>query len=208
MIDALTPMIASEAELRVLYKQPTPLAAAKEIGHIDRHCRRFIELSPFVCIGTMGSGGAADVSPRGGEPGFVAVLDESHLAIPDRPGNNRLDSLLNIVGQSSVGLLFFVPGFEDMLRVNGVARITTDATLLSRFVAAEKFPLSVMVIEVRQAQVHCTKAIKRASLWKAASQIDRRSFPTLGQVLHDQLALEREVAEVDDAIDKNSRNLY
>lgn len=204
----LSPIITSEAELRLIYKQPTPLAVAKEIGQIDSHCSRFIALSPFLCIGTKSPDGAADVSPRGGAPGFVQVLDKSHLALPDRPGNNRLDTLLNVLQQPSVGILFFVPGFEDVLRVNGVARISTDKALMERFLAEGKLPLTVMVVEVREAQLHCTKAIKRAGLWDPATQIDRRTFPSLGQILHDQLTLERDVADLDESLQKSSLNLY
>src|SRR5687768_5407701 len=116
--------------LRQLYELPVKGALAKEIDHIHPHFARFIALTPFVCISTMSSDGRADVSPRGGEPGFVHVLDQTHLAIPDRPGNNRLDSLINILANPSVGLLFFIAGFEDMLRVNGSARIATDAALM------------------------------------------------------------------------------
>ncbi|HEY2445725.1 MAG TPA: pyridoxamine 5'-phosphate oxidase family protein [Rhizomicrobium sp.] len=203
-----TGFVEDEAALRRIYKQPTPIARAKEIGHIDGHCRRFIGLSPFVCIGTMSAEGAADVSPRGGAPGFVEVLDPHHLALPDRPGNNRLDTLLNVLRRPSVGMLFFVPGFEDMLRVNGTARITTDETLINRFDVGGKLPLSVMVIAVSEAQLHCTKAIKRGGLWDQAAQIERRSFPSLGQILHDQLSLDRDISELDERLREGSRQLY
>lgn len=143
-----------------------------------------------------------------GPPGFVQVLDPNHLALPDRPGNNRLDTLLNILGQPSVGMLFFIPGFEDMLRVNGVARISTDKVLLERFVVEGKLPLTVMVVEVREAQLHCAKAIKRAGLWNPAARLDRHTFPSLGQILHDQLTLDRNVTELDESLQKSSQNLY
>lgn len=201
-------IVTSEAELRLIYKQPTPLAVAKEIGQLDSHCRGFIALSPFLCIGTMSPDGAADVSPRGGAPGFVQVLDPNHLALPDRPGNNRLDTLLNILRQPNIGMLFFIPGFEDMLRVNGVARVSTDTALMNRFIAEGKLPLTVTVVEVREAQLHCAKAIRRAGLWDPATQIDRHTFPSLGQILHDQLTLERDVADLDESLQKSSLNLY
>jgi hypothetical protein len=201
-------IVTSEAELRTTYRQPTPLAVAKEIGRLDAHCRGFIALSPFLCIGTMGADGMADVSPRGGAPGFVQVLGPNRLALPDRPGNNRLDTLVNILRQPSVGMLFFIPGFEDMLRINGEARISTDKALMERFGAEGKLPLTVILVEVRQAQLHCTKAIKRAGLWDPATQLDRHTFPSLGQILHDQLALDRNVADLDDSLQKSSQNLY
>jgi uncharacterized protein len=208
MATNLTGIIGNEQELRAVYKQPTPIAVGKEIGHIDAHCRRFIELSPFICIGSMTPDGRGDVSPRGGAPGFVAVLDENRLAIPDRPGNNRLDTLLNILKQPAVGMLFFVPGFEDMLRVNGDAQITTDETLMRQFAVAEKLPLSVMVITVKQAQLHCPKAVKRAGLWDPECYVDRASFPTLGKILNDQLALKRDVGELDANLEVGNRKLY
>ncbi len=121
--------LKSEADLRAIYKQAGGGAVGKDIAQIDAHFANFIARSPFLCIGTTSENGFGDVSPRGGEPGFVHVLDAQTLAMPDRPGNNRLDSLGNITRSPGVGLLFFVPGFEDTLRVNGVARVTTDPAL-------------------------------------------------------------------------------
>jgi uncharacterized protein len=191
--------------LRQLYELPVKGAVAKEISHIHPHFARFIALSPFVCISTMSADGRADVSPRGGEPGFVHVLDQTHLAIPDRPGNNRLDSLINILANPSVGLLFFIAGFEDMLRVNGSARIATDAALMARFAVDGRPPRSVILIEVKEAQTHCAKAIKRAGLWNPATFADRRSFPTPGQVLKDVLAIETPVEAIDAYVEKDAR---
>jgi PPOX class probable FMN-dependent enzyme len=198
----------TEAELRVLYRPPSPGAVAKELSRIDGYFRRFIELSPFLCIGTTGASGLGDVSPRGGEPGFVHVLDETRLAMPDRPGNNRLDTLGNVTHNPGVGLLFFIPGFDDMLRVNGIARITTDAELMRRFLVDGRPPLSVMVIEVKEAQLHCPKAIRRARLWDPAAQLHRSCFPTAGQILRDQLALPKPVSEVDAFLQKDALRLY
>jgi PPOX class probable FMN-dependent enzyme len=198
-------MLDSDADLRAGYKQPTAAAVAKDIGHIDAHCRRFIELSPFLCIGTMSREGSGDVSPRGGEPGFVHVLDDKHLAMPDRPGNNRLDSLSNLVAQPGVGLMFMIPGFEDILRVNGVAHVTRDPELMARFVVGDKPPLSVIVIEVTQAYLHCTKAIRRARLWDPAARVDRGTYPSAGQILRDQLALDPEPAVIDAALEASAR---
>jgi PPOX class probable FMN-dependent enzyme len=205
MANRFSPVIETEAQLRTIYRQPTKLTVAKDIGHIDEHCRHFIELSPFLCFGTMSDAGGGDVTPRGGEPGFVHVLDKNSLAMPDRPGNNRLDSLTNLIRQPAVGLLFFVPGFEDVLRVNGNARITTDPTLMDQFLAGGKPPLAVLVIDVKQAYLHCTKAIKRAGLWNASAQVDRATYPTAGQVLRDHLALDEETAAIDRFIEKDAR---
>jgi len=192
-------------DLRVVYKQPSTGAVAKDVGHLDRHCRRFIEMSPFLCLGTMGPEGLGDVTPRGGEPGFVHVLDDHHLAMPDRPGNNRLDSLTNLVRNPGVGLLFFIPGFEDLLRVNGVGRITTDPDLMSRFVAHGKPPRSVLVVEVREAYLHCPKAIRRARLWEPETWPDRASYPTPGQVYREQLSLDAEASEIDERLERGNQ---
>jgi uncharacterized protein len=198
-------LIDTPAALRELYELPSRGAVAKEIDRIDAHSRRFIALSPFVCVGTMSTDGHADVSPRGGEPGFVHVLDDGRLAIPDRPGNNRLDSMTNMLANPSVGLLFFIPGFEDMLRVNGTARITTDPALMQHFVVDGRAPRSVILVEVREAQLHCAKAIKRAGLWNPDGFIDRRSFPTAGQILKDHLAIETPVEAIDAFVEKDAR---
>lgn len=206
---ASSSVLATEADLRTIYRQPKRNAVAKNIKRVDKHGRRFIELSPFLCLGTMGPEGFGDVTPRGGEPGFVHVLDPTHLAMPDRPGNNRLDSLANIVKHPGVGLIFFIPGFEDTLRVNGNARITTDASLMDRFVHDGKRPLTVVVIEIKEIYFHCPKAVKRAGLWNPASYVDRSTFPTAGEIYRDQLTLPMEVAAINEALDKDARdNLY
>ncbi len=129
---AFRDVVRTEAELRDLMGKPGGLAVGKQLDRLDRHCRSFIALSPFVLVGTVGPGGACDVSPRGGEPGFVLVIDEKTLAIPERPGNRRLDSLLNVLETGTVGLLFVVPGFEETLRVNGRASVVRDADVLGR----------------------------------------------------------------------------
>lgn len=199
----------TEADLRTVYKQPGGGAVGKDIAQIDAHFAHFISLSPFLCIGTAGENGLCDVSPRGGEPGFVHVIDARTLAMPDRPGNNRLDSLGNITRNPGVGLLFFVPGFEDTLRVNGVARLTTDTELMARFTTDGKPPRSVVLIDVKEAYLHCVKAIKRAGLWTQQAQVDRATFPTAGQVYRDQLKLEIPGEVIDASLDQDARdNLY
>lgn len=199
----------TEADLRTVYKQPGGGAVGKDIAQIDAHFAHFISLSPFLCIGTAGENGLCDVSPRGGEPGFVHVIDARTLAMPDRPGNNRLDSLGNITRNPGVGLLFFVPGFEDTLRVNGVARLTTDAELMARFTADGKPPRSVVLIDVKEAYLHCVKAIKRAGLWTQEAQVNRATFPTAGQVYRDQLQLEIPGDAIDASLEQDAReNLY
>ncbi|MCF8507964.1 MAG: pyridoxamine 5'-phosphate oxidase family protein [Hyphomonadaceae bacterium] len=199
----------TEADLRTFYKQPGGGAVGKDIAQIDAHFAHFISLSPFLCIGTAGENGLCDVSPRGGEPGFVHVIDARTLAMPDRPGNNRLDSLGNITRNPGVGLLFFVPGFEDTLRVNGVAHVTTEPELMARFTTDGKPPRSVVLIDVKEAYLHCVKAIKRAGLWTQEAQVDRATFPTAGQVYRDQLKLEIPGEVIDASLDQDARdNLY
>lgn len=201
--------LKSEADLRAVYKSPSGGAVGKDIAQIDAHFAHFISLSPFLCIGTSGENGLCDVSPRGGEPGFVHVIDERTLAMPDRPGNNRLDSLGNITRNAGVGLLFFVPGFEDTLRVNGVARVTTDPALMARFTSDGKPPRSVVLIDVKEAYLHCVKAIKRAGLWSQDAQVNRETFPTAGQIYRDQLKLEIPGEAIDASLDKDAKdNLY
>jgi uncharacterized protein len=193
-------------DLRNIYRMPTDGAVKKELSYIDKHCRRFIELSPFLCMGTMNASGSADVSPRGGAPGFVHVLNEKLLAIPDRPGNNRLDSFSNILSQPAVGLIFLVPGFEEIVRVNGIARISVEPDLVARFPVEGKLPRSVLLIEVKEAQLHCAKAVHRAGLWNPANHVDRSTFPSAGQILRDQLWLDKEVSTIDDYLAKDLRD--
>jgi len=158
--------VTSEALLRELYGQPGERAVAKERPVLNEDCRAFIAHSPFLVMGTAGADGRCDVSPKGDAPGFVVVLDDQHLAIPDRLGNNRLDGLRNVVDNPHVGLIFFIPGREDTLRVNGRARIVRDEALLERLAVAGKRPVTALVVEVEQCFMHCARAFKRAGLWE------------------------------------------
>ena len=201
--------LKSEADLRTVYKPPGGGAVGKDIAQIDAHFAHFISLSPFLCIGTSGENGMCDVRPRGCGPGFGLTIDARPPAKPDRPGNNRLDSLGNITSHPGVGLLFFVPGFEDALRVNGLARVTTDPALMARFTTDGKPPRSVMLIDVKEAYLHCAKAIKRAGLWTQEAQVDRATFPTAGEIYRDQLKLDVPVEAIDASLEKDARdNLY
>ena len=135
-------VIGSESELRSNYGEPMDIAVKKELGKLDKHCKDFISRSPFLCIGTSAADGKADVSPRGDPPGFVQVLDDNTLFIPDRPGNNRLDTMGNIIANPNVGLFFMIPGFEDTLRVNGKARIVKDKASLRDLISSANSCLS------------------------------------------------------------------
>jgi PPOX class probable FMN-dependent enzyme len=177
--------IASESELRALHSAPTERAVRKELDRLDRHCRRFIALSPFLVMATADANGRLDATPRGGDPGFVEVADDRTLLLPDRPGNNRLDSLTNLTERPDVGLLFMIPGVDETLRVNGAAELRTDADLVQRFQVGRRPPAIVLQITVRQAYLHCAKALMRSRLWDPAARIDRAELPTMGEMMRD-----------------------
>lgn len=176
------------ADLDRIYGQPHPATKAKALDHVDKYGRQFIALSPFCVISAADADGRMDVSPRGGEPGFVHVEDDRTLMMPDRPGNNRLDTLRNLVtGNGQIGLMFMVPGFDDIYRVNGRASLTDDAAALERFVEFGRKPRSMVRIAVEEAFLHCPKAIMRARLWEQDAQIERTTMPSLSEMIMDQL---------------------
>jgi PPOX class probable FMN-dependent enzyme len=176
--------ITDEAALERLYGKPSGAAVAKEIDHLHPHYQRMIAASPFVVLATTGPDGV-DTSPRGDAPGFVAVADEKTLLLPDRPGNNRIDSLRNILADPHVALLFLIPGIGETLRVNGRAAISTAPALLERFAVAGKLPRSVIVIAVDTVFFQCSRAIFRSKLWDPAQHIARTSLPSLGTMVAD-----------------------
>ncbi len=179
-------VISDEEALRALYPPVHDIAAIKSLDHIDEHARAFIERSPFLCIGTQDRDGRADVSPRGDPVGFIRVLDERTLAIPDRPGNNRLDTLANITNNPSVGLLIMVPGFDETLRINGTAKLVTDPDLLKSMAVNDRVPGLAIVVTVAESYLHCAKAFRRSLLWDPASRQDRKAMPSLMKMLLDQ----------------------
>jgi uncharacterized protein len=179
-------VIGDEAALRALYPATHPLAASKSLPTLDRHAVEFLRRSPFLCIGTQNRDGKADVSPRGDRPGFVHVLDDRTLAIPDRPGNNRLDTLSNIMANPEVGLLFMVPGFDDTLRVNGTARLSTDPELLAAMAVNDRIPTLAIVVTVVEVFLHCAKAFRRSRLWDPEARQDRKEMPSLLKMILDQ----------------------
>jgi len=195
--------VTTREELRTIYKTPRPTDGSirKELKALDGHCRSFIGKSPFVLIGSSDGEGNADVTPKGDKPGFAAILDDRTIAIPDRPGNNRLDTLENILRNPSVGLLFLIPGMNETLRVNGDARITVDAGLRERLVVDGKEPQSVVVVTVKAAYMHCAKAFMRSDLWKPERWYDRSTLPTLGQILRDQLVVADSAEATDSWLD-------
>lgn len=179
-------LIDSEEKLRSFYGETHPLAIKKCLPALDDYSRQYISLSPFLCLSTQNIDGTADVSPRGDPAGFVQVIDEQTLAIPDRPGNNRLDSLSNILSNSAVGLLFMVPGFDDTLRINGNAFLTRDPQLLSSMVVKNRSPSLAIVIEINEVFLHCAKAFRRARLWEPDSIKDRKQLPSLAAIVTEQ----------------------
>jgi len=182
----MTTVIDSKDALRRVYKNPNPRSVQKEIRLLDQHCRRFVELSPLFVLATSGAGGG-DVSPRGGPPGFVKARDSASLVIPDFPGNNRLDSLENILENGRVGMLFFVPGMDETLRVNGRALIDTDPELRALGTVDGRLPIAVIRVAVEQAYLHCGKALMRSHFWNPAIQIDRSTLPSIGEMIKDQI---------------------
>ena len=161
--------VTTEAELRTLIGgDPSALAVAKEQRTLDVHCRNFIARSPFVLVATANAAGQCDVSPKGDGPGFVLVLDEGRLLIPDRPGNKRLDGMRNLLQNPHVGLIFLIPGVEETLRVNGRGAIVRDDELLARCAVRGKVPTLGIGVEVQEAFIHCAKAFKRSGLWEPA----------------------------------------
>jgi PPOX class probable FMN-dependent enzyme len=197
--------MSSQPQLREHYPPAIERARLKVLRKLDRHCERFIALSPFLCLGTAGESGI-DVSPRGDRPGFVQILDEVTLAIPDWPGNNRLDSLTNLLSNPQIGILFLIPGVDETLRVNGTARITTDAGMLARWNTNGKQPKSVLVVTVKEAFLHCGKAFIRSRLWEGDFRVDRSQLPSYACMLKDQIDIADSAEEIDRSVMDGYRN--
>ena len=184
----MTDLAASD--LIAIYPKPTPRVIAKARPEIDVHAKNFIAMSPFCVLATSGSDGSVDASPRGGNPGFVHVEGPNRLLMPDRSGNNRIDSFKNIVeGSGFVQLIFFVPGIDETLRVGGKGGLTTDPDLLASMVEFGKAPRVVLGIDVKEAYFHCGKALMRSRLWSQDYQVKRSEFPSIAEVIHDQTTL-------------------
>lgn len=201
--------IDSLEELRDCYGEPSVRAVQKALPKLDRHCRNYIAHSPFLCLGSSQPGGAADVSPRGDAPGFVQVVDDRTLLIPDRPGNKRLDSMQNVLANPHVGLIFLIPGVEETLRINGRAEIVNDPARLAELAAQGKVPQSALLVHVDEAYMHCAKALRRSRLWQDDYKLGKGEFPTLGQILKDQLAIDAEAEMLDKGLeDAYAKTMY
>lgn len=197
--------ITDIAALRALYPPTSPRAAAKVIDHIDAICRRYIAASPFLLIATRGADGRMDVSPKGDPPGFVSVLGPHHLAIPDRPGNNRLDSFENILGDPQVALLFLIPGHRDTLRVAGRARLVADEALLARLAVDGRPARLALVVEVEEVFTHCPKCAIRSGLWEPGRWPDLADVPSLAEALIVHASIDSPKEEVAASLEEGNR---
>ena len=190
--------VTNEMELRTIYKGPHEIAVKKVLPELDKHSRHFIELSPFLVLSTVRADGYCDASPRGDAPGFVRILDDNNLFLPDRPGNNRLDSLTNILKNPGIGVLFMIPGLEETLRVNGNATIVSDIGLLETSIVKGKTPKSGLKIDINEVYIHCGKSIRRSKIWDTETHIKKSVFPSIGKLIADQGAAPgRSVEELD-----------
>jgi uncharacterized protein len=177
-------------DLAMIYPEPSPRVIAKARPEIDAHAKKFIAMSPFCVLATSGSDGSVDASPRGGNPGFVNVAGPNRLLLPDRSGNNRIDSFRNIVeGSGFVQLIFFVPGIDETLRVGGKGRLSAEPELLASMEEFGKPPRAVLNVSVHEAYFHCGKALMRSKLWSKDAQVERAVLPSISQVIHDQTNL-------------------
>ncbi len=191
----------SETELRTLYRDPSAGAANKAIDHVDQHVADFLARCPFLVFAT-GSSDGLDASPRGGTPGFVTVLDTHRIAFGDLSGNNRLDSFTNVVREPEVALLAMIPGLDETVRINGTAGLSTDADVLEACAIDGRTPKVAVVITVREAYLHCAKALRRAQLWETESWPEPAACPSPGAMLNDHIGLGVDPAVIDADLEK------
>ena len=201
--------VTSLAELRAIFGAPMERAVLKERASLDVHSRAFIASAPFVLLATSDAAGRCDVSPKGDAAGFVHVLDDKHLVIPDRPGNNRIDGFTNIVANPHVGMIFVIPGREDTLRVNGRACLVRDEEILAALAVQGKRPKVAIGVEVEECFLHCAKAFKRSGLWEPARWPDRTGMASPARMFRDHAKLSMTVEELDQRLQEGYRkNLY
>jgi PPOX class probable FMN-dependent enzyme len=192
-------------QLRTLYAAPKERAVKKQLALLDRHCKHYISLSPFVVLSSMGGDEVLDASPRGGTPGFVKIIGDNTLLIPDSPGNNRLDTLENIIHTGRLGLLFLIPGVDETLRVNGSADLSVAPADIAQCTTEVRAPKLVIRVNVQQAYLHCAKAFMRSKLWESESRIERSQLPTMVDMINEQAAIEG-VFETHEEIMRRYRN--
>ena len=202
-------IITNEKDLREIMGHPSEIVTRKTIDHIDEHCRSFIEKSPFIAIATSDSNSNFDVSPKGDPAGFVKILNDKMLAIPDRPGNRKADTLTNIIQNPHIGLIFLIPGVKETLRINGKAQIVTDQKILELLACQGKLPLFAIIVEVKEAFMHCAKCMIRSKLWAKIDNNQEPNVPTLAKSLIDHGKLDISEEELDGMIKNDEKtNLY
>ena len=194
-------------QLRELYGYPSGRAKDKVLDSLEKHSIHFIENSPFLTLSTISNSRKMDCSPRGGAPGFVKVVNENCIVIPDAKGNNRVDSISNIIETGTIGLLFIIPGLDETLRVNGQANISTHEEHINLFASEEKIVKAAIVITIEEVFLHCAKAFMRSKLWSKDAQIKRSDFPSMGQMLKDQLGSSEAPESTEDMIKRYQKNL-
>jgi PPOX class probable FMN-dependent enzyme len=192
--------------LRAVLGKVYPIAEDKVFDRLDRYSRQFIELSPFLCMSTVAADGRCDVTPRGDPPGFVRILDDRRIALPDRPGNRRADSMHNLLQNPSVGLIFLIPGVDETLRLGGKARVVRDPDLLSAMSVRGQAPKLAIRIDIEYLFFHCGKALLRSKLWQADTQIERDRFPSYGEIIQAQRRQEMEIGEVERLVQDDYRD--
>lgn len=206
-MSAAAARIGSIDELIALYGEPSERAMRKQLTTLEQHSRRFIELTPFVVVATSGASGMPDASPRGGAPDFIKPWDERTLLIPDSPGNNRLDSMRNIVETGKIGLIFMIPGVDETLRINGAAYLSRDPAHLAALPDDKRPPKLAIVVSTDEVYLHCPKAFMRSRLWEASAQVPRSALPTLGEMIRDQSGMEGPVETQEQMIARYKANL-
>jgi PPOX class probable FMN-dependent enzyme len=214
--ETLTKMVTSKDELRALMGSPNERAVKKQQAQLDIHCRNFIARSPFLLLATTSASGACDVSPKGDAPGFVKVLDDRTIAIPDRRGNKRLDGMMNILENPHAGMIFLIPGAGETLRVNGTAKLVQDEELLDELAVQGQRPQVAIVISVEECFLHCPKAFLRSDLWNPEHYVQSGEIPTIARVVTDQIRPpgisdeehQRLIAESEAALVESCKLLY
>lgn len=197
--------ITDEDALRNHFGEPSPNAIAVNRPYLDRYHQVFIRHSPFTCIASVSADGQPNVSPRGDAPGFVHIEDLHTLVLPDRPGNNKVETFVNIVENPKVALIFFIPGIRETVRVQGTAEIVRDAARLELGRVGDALPTAALVVHVTRAYLHCGKAVVRARLWDPSTHVKPGVIPTFGRIIKDQAAIEAPLDELEDALEKMYR---
>lgn len=198
--------ITDGAKVLEIVGEPIPIVHDKEMPQLDGYCRQFIEMSPFLCLGTVGADGHIDMSPRGDPPGFVQALNDHTLLIPDRQGNQRVDSMVNILENPQIGLIFFLPGVAETLRIRGRVSITDDARLLEPLALNGKTPKLGFLVAIDQVFFQCAKALIRSKLWDPATPIERSEFPPFAQITRDQRRPDAKVEDIQAILEDNYKN--